>query len=91
MVIRLGNLAENVFGFYSLGHEERKVQSPIIQGRTATIETFVWAEGAAGTNGGTAMALRQLAEGQTIRKVAASIGLTPKTVWLVSQHYRQGA
>ena len=37
-----------------------------------------------------AMALRQLAEGQTIRKVAASIGLTPKTVWLVSQHYRQG-
>ncbi len=37
-----------------------------------------------------AMALRQLAEGQTIRKVAAYIGLTPKTVWLVSQHYRQG-
>src|SRR2546421_3804141 len=37
-----------------------------------------------------AMALRQRAEGQTIRKVAASIGLTPKTVWLVSQHYRQG-
>ena len=37
-----------------------------------------------------AMALKQLAEGQTIRKVAASIGLTPKTVWLVSQHYRQG-
>jgi len=37
-----------------------------------------------------AMALRQLAEGQSIRTVAASIGLTPKTVWLVSQHYRQG-
>jgi len=37
-----------------------------------------------------AMALRQLAEGQSIRAVAASIGLTPKTVWLVSQHYRQG-
>jgi transposase len=37
-----------------------------------------------------AMALRQLGEGQTIRKVAASLGLTPKTVWLVSQHYRQG-
>jgi len=37
-----------------------------------------------------ALALRQLAEGQAIRKVAASVGLTPKTVWLVSQHYREG-
>ena len=36
------------------------------------------------------LALRQLAEGQTIRKVAASVGLTPKTVWLTSQRYRQG-
>jgi len=36
------------------------------------------------------MALRKLAEGKSIRKVATSIGLTPKTVWLVSQHYRQG-
>jgi putative transposase len=37
-----------------------------------------------------AMALRQLAEGQAIRQVAASVGLTPKTVWLVSQRYQQG-
>ena len=37
-----------------------------------------------------ALALRQLAEGQTIRKVAASVGLTPKTVWLVGQRYQQG-
>jgi transposase len=37
-----------------------------------------------------ALALRQLAEGQTIRKVAANVGLTPKTVWLTSQRYRQG-
>ena len=36
------------------------------------------------------LALRQLAEGQTIRKVAASVGLTPKTVWLTGQRYRQG-
>jgi putative transposase len=37
-----------------------------------------------------ALALRQLAEGQTIRKVAANVGLTPKTVWLTSQRYQQG-
>jgi putative transposase len=37
-----------------------------------------------------ALALRQLADGQTIRKVAASVGLTPKTVWLTSQRYQQG-
>jgi putative transposase len=37
-----------------------------------------------------ALALRQLAEGQAIRKVAASVGLTPKTVWLTSQRYQQG-
>lgn len=37
-----------------------------------------------------ALALRQLAEGQTIRKVAGNVGLTPKTVWLTSQRYRQG-
>ncbi len=37
-----------------------------------------------------ALALRQLAEGQAIRKVAANVGLTPKTVWLTSQRYQQG-
>ena len=37
-----------------------------------------------------ALALRQLAEGQAIRKVAANVGLTPKTVWRTSQRYRQG-
>ncbi len=37
-----------------------------------------------------ALALRQLAKGQTVRQVAASVGLTPKTVWLVSQRYHRG-
>src|ERR1700674_2922367 len=37
-----------------------------------------------------ALALRQLAEGQAIRKVAVNVGLTPKTVWLTSQRYQQG-
>ena len=37
-----------------------------------------------------ALVLRQLADGQTIRKVARNVGLTPKTVWLTSQRYRQG-
>src|ERR1700745_3776059 len=35
-------------------------------------------------------ALRQLADGQPIRQVAKNVGLTPKTVWLSSQRYRQG-
>jgi transposase len=37
-----------------------------------------------------ALALRQLAEGQPVRQVAKNVGLTPKTVWLTSQRYRQG-
>lgn len=37
-----------------------------------------------------ALVLRQLAEGQTIRQVARNVALTPKTVWLTSQRYRQG-
>ena len=37
-----------------------------------------------------ALALRQLADGQPIRRVARNVGLTPKTVWLTSQRYRQG-
>ena len=37
-----------------------------------------------------ALVLRQLADGQAIRKVARNVGLTPKTVWLTSQRYRQG-
>jgi putative transposase len=37
-----------------------------------------------------ALVLRQLADGQTIRKVARNVGLTPKTVWLTSQRYQQG-
>src|SRR5215467_7746528 len=36
-----------------------------------------------------ALALRQMAEGQTVRQVAKNVGLTPKTVWLTSQRYRQ--
>ncbi len=37
-----------------------------------------------------ALVLRQLADGQAIRKVARNLGLTPKTVWLTSQRYQQG-
>jgi putative transposase len=37
-----------------------------------------------------ALALRQLADGLAIRKVAANVELTPKTVWLTSQRYQQG-
>src|SRR5215831_5799686 len=37
-----------------------------------------------------ALALQQLAEGQTVRQVAKNVALTPKTVWLTSQRYRQG-
>ena len=37
-----------------------------------------------------ALALGQLAEGQSIRKVAGNVGLTPKTVWLTRQRYQQG-
>ena len=37
-----------------------------------------------------ALALRQLAEGQTVRQVAKNVGVTPKTVWLTSQRYGQG-
>ena len=37
-----------------------------------------------------ALAVRQLAEGQTVRQVAKNVALTPKTVWLTSQRYRQG-
>src|SRR5215467_2956768 len=37
-----------------------------------------------------ALALRQMAEAETVRQVAKNVGLTPKTVWLTSQRYRQG-
>src|SRR6201981_1075691 len=37
-----------------------------------------------------AVALRQWADGQPIRQVAKNVALTPKTVWLTSQRYRQG-
>jgi len=37
-----------------------------------------------------ALALLQLADGQPIRQVAKSVALTPKTIWLTSQRYRQG-
>jgi putative transposase len=37
-----------------------------------------------------ALALRQISEGETVRQVAKNLGLTPKTVWLTSQRYRQG-
>ena len=36
-----------------------------------------------------ALVLRQLADGQAIRKLARNVGLTPKTVWLTSQRYQQ--
>lgn len=37
-----------------------------------------------------ALVLRQLADGQAIRKAARNVGLTPKTVWLTGQRYQQG-
>ena len=37
-----------------------------------------------------ALALRQLAAGQTVREAAQNVALTPKTVWLTSQRFRQG-
>jgi transposase len=37
-----------------------------------------------------ALALRQLADGRTVRQVAKNVALTPKSVWLTSQRYRQG-
>src|SRR5260370_39880449 len=37
-----------------------------------------------------ALVLRQLADGQAIRKVARNTGLTPKKVWLTNQRYHQG-
>jgi putative transposase len=37
-----------------------------------------------------ALALLQLAEGQTVRQVARNVALTPKTVWLSSQRFQQG-
>src|SRR5258708_33861407 len=37
-----------------------------------------------------ALVLRQLADGQAIRKVARNVGLTPKTVWLTSQRDQHG-
>jgi hypothetical protein len=37
-----------------------------------------------------ALVLRQLADRQTIRRVARNMALTPKTVWLISQRYQQG-
>ena len=37
-----------------------------------------------------ALALRQLAEGQTVRQVARNVALTPKTVWLTSQRFQEG-
>ena len=36
-----------------------------------------------------ALALRQLAEGHSMREVATNVRLTPKTVWLTSQRYQQ--
>jgi hypothetical protein len=37
-----------------------------------------------------ALALRQLADGHSIRDAATDDGLAPKTVWLTSQRYPTG-
>ena len=62
-----------------LSKQERQELNGLLSGGVQPVRTVM-----------RAMALRQLAEGQTIRNVAANLSLTPKTVWLVSQHYRQG-
>jgi transposase len=60
---------------------------PIVQTGTQGVAALV-AERVAARADGTAR--WQLAEGQAVRQVAKNVALSPKTVWLTSQRYRQG-
>jgi transposase len=62
-----------------LSKQERQELGRLLQGGLQPVRTVL-----------RALALRQLGEGKPIREVAKSVGLTPKTVWLTSQRYRQG-
>jgi len=59
-----------------LSKQERQESNRLLSGGLQPVRTVL-----------RALALRQLAEGPTIRQVAASVRL--KTVWLVSQRYQQ--
>jgi len=60
-----------------LSKQERQESNRLLSGGLQPVRTVL-----------RALALRQLAEGPTICQVAASVRLTPKTVWLVSQRYQ---
>src|SRR5215831_9970831 len=62
-----------------LSKEERRELQRLLQSGLQPVRTVL-----------RALALRQMAEGQTVRQVAKNVGLTPKTAWLTSQRYRQG-
>ena len=62
-----------------LSKQERRELGRLLQGGLRPVRTVL-----------RALALRQLADGRSIREVAKSVGLTPKTVWLTGQRYRQG-
>src|SRR2546426_9782435 len=64
---------------FRLSKQERQELHGLLRGGLQPVRTVL-----------RALALRQLAEGQAIRKVAANVGLTPKTVWLTRQRYQQG-
>src|SRR3989442_6010599 len=64
---------------FRLSQQERQELHGLLRGGLQPVRTVL-----------RAVALRQLAEGQAIRKVAANVGLTPKRVWLTCQRYQQG-
>src|SRR5712692_10290154 len=64
---------------FRLSQQERQELHGLLRGGLQPVRTVL-----------RALALRQLAEGQASRKVAANVGLIPKTVWLTRQHYQQG-
>jgi len=66
-------------GLVQLSKQEREQLRRLLNGGLQPVRTVL-----------RAVALQQLSRGQAIRTVAANVGLTPKTVWRVSQRYRQG-
>src|SRR5258708_8092073 len=65
--------------WFRLSNRERQELQRLLQSGLQPVRTVL-----------RALALRQLANGQPIRQVAKNVALTPKTVWLTSQRYRQG-
>ena len=62
-----------------LSKQERRGLCRLLQGGLQPVRTVL-----------RALALRQLADGKSVREVAKSVGLIPKTVWLTVQRDRQG-